>query len=264
MNEAMTDPVRMLNDPAVAEALRGDLACAADVEVTGLDVAGGLVGLEAALAAEAATATGVAAPVAASAMSLGTKTAIAGSVLVGMLGAWIGLQPGDREPTPPSSAKSAGILAERPVLAPPPGLRAQPGRVAPKPVPVVEVVPDEPAIVIDPPTVDEPPMVDEPPRLHKSRSKSAPLSAEDAVAEARLVARAKAALTSAPASALSLANAAKREFPRGMLVEEREALAVQALARLGKTEQAKRRGEAFLRAYGRGPHAASVRAAIEQ
>jgi hypothetical protein len=52
-------------------------------------------------------------------------------------------------------------------------------------------------------------------------------------------------------------------FPAGILIQEREALWVEALAARGRTEQAHARAAAFLRAYPRSAHAARVRAIVD-
>lgn len=59
--------------------------------------------------------------------------------------------------------------------------------------------------------------------------------------------------------ALRLLDAASTEFAAGALVQEREALAIEALSRSGRREAARARAAAFLRAYPGSPHAASVK-----
>jgi hypothetical protein len=67
------------------------------------------------------------------------------------------------------------------------------------------------------------------------------------------LARIKALLDPDPAAAYRLARAGHREFARGMLREEREALAVLALWQMGREAEAKRRSRMFLERY---PHSA--------
>lgn len=64
------------------------------------------------------------------------------------------------------------------------------------------------------------------------------------------------------AEALRMLDRARAAFPNGALVEEREALAVRALVASGQNELARTRGEAFLRAFPRSPHASEVRAVL--
>lgn len=97
------------------------------------------------------------------------------------------------------------------------------------------------------------------------RSPSAP-SAQDPHAtsalreESLVLLEARAALRAGnPGSALELLNRARARFPRGALVQEREALTIEALSRSGQPQVAAQRAEAFLRQFPRSPHAADVR-----
>lgn len=67
--------------------------------------------------------------------------------------------------------------------------------------------------------------------------------------ELLLLERANASLVSRPQRTLSLAREHGQRFRRGVLVEEREMLAVQALIRLGRLDDARRRAEALRAAY---------------
>jgi hypothetical protein len=64
------------------------------------------------------------------------------------------------------------------------------------------------------------------------------------------------------AEALRMLDRARADFPNGALVQEREALTVRALAASGQVASARKRGEAFLRAFPGSPHAAEVRALL--
>jgi hypothetical protein len=61
------------------------------------------------------------------------------------------------------------------------------------------------------------------------------------------------------ASALARLAEADAKFPHGGLGQEREALLIEALFVSGKTSEAKRRAEAFLRAFPKSPYAEGVR-----
>jgi hypothetical protein len=69
------------------------------------------------------------------------------------------------------------------------------------------------------------------------------------LSEAELLEQARAALKSNPAVALVRANEHAARFPRGVLVQEREVLAIQALRKLGRASEADRRAEAFAKAF---------------
>jgi hypothetical protein len=65
-----------------------------------------------------------------------------------------------------------------------------------------------------------------------------------------------------PSRALTLLDGARGRFPDGILVQEREALAIEALARSGARALAAKRAESFLRDYPKSPHAADVRSSV--
>jgi hypothetical protein len=52
-----------------------------------------------------------------------------------------------------------------------------------------------------------------------------------------------------PARALQRANEHAARFPRGVLVQEREVLAIQALRKLGRSAEADRRAQSFAKAF---------------
>jgi hypothetical protein len=60
-----------------------------------------------------------------------------------------------------------------------------------------------------------------------------------------LVRRARAALDDDPQRALALTREHERRFPEGMLVEEREVIAILAMARAGSTDDARTRLRRF-------------------
>jgi hypothetical protein len=92
-------------------------------------------------------------------------------------------------------------------------------------------------------------------------TQTAPVQADVAAApapapsEAALLLSARRALDRDPAAALALTDEHARRFPAGTLVPEREILAIEALARLGRSSEARRRLDA-LRA--RFPNAANI------
>ena len=73
--------------------------------------------------------------------------------------------------------------------------------------------------------------------------------AADASSESKLLEQARRALPSDPAAALALTNQDAALFPHGVLVQEREVIAIEALRRLNRTAEADRRAEAFSRAF---------------
>jgi hypothetical protein len=86
----------------------------------------------------------------------------------------------------------------------------------------------------------------EPPGAQKPPAKPVP-SAQ--VSEAELLEQARGALRSDPARALARANEHRSRFPRGVLVQEREVIAIKALRQLGRGAEADQRADAFERAF---------------
>jgi hypothetical protein len=76
---------------------------------------------------------------------------------------------------------------------------------------------------------------------------AAPAPPADPLAqEAALLERARTALAASPAQALALTEAYAARFPGGMLRIERDLVAIDALRRLGRLDEARARGEAVL------------------
>jgi hypothetical protein len=67
--------------------------------------------------------------------------------------------------------------------------------------------------------------------------------------EAELLEQARAAMKVDPARALQRANEHAARFPGGVLVQEREVIAIQALRTLGRSSDADRRAQAFAKAF---------------
>ena len=67
--------------------------------------------------------------------------------------------------------------------------------------------------------------------------------------EAGLLEQARRSLNSSPAAALQLANQHAARFPHGVLTQEREVIAIEALRRLQRTSEADRRAASFSRAF---------------
>jgi hypothetical protein len=78
-------------------------------------------------------------------------------------------------------------------------------------------------------------------------------------AEMDLLEQIRAAQASDPARALALVHDADRRFPRGVFGEEREAIAIECLARVGRASEAQTRASRFLAAHPRSPFAERVR-----
>jgi hypothetical protein len=117
------------------------------------------------------------------------------------------------------------------------------------------------------PVVEPPPLA--PPTASQARSQRAPAAststnAEAVVAERALLDAARTALANGePAEALAFGERHETEFSRGRLVEEREALIIRALVKLGRGPEARERGARFAATWPRSLALPAVTAALE-
>jgi hypothetical protein len=77
--------------------------------------------------------------------------------------------------------------------------------------------------------------------------------------EASLLARARRALARDPGAALAAAEEHARRFPDGILAQEREVVRIESLARLGRSDVARRRLADLERRWASSPHRARLR-----
>jgi hypothetical protein len=80
--------------------------------------------------------------------------------------------------------------------------------------------------------------------------------------EGELLRRAHDALSGDPAKALALTEEHTKRFPGGMLGQERELVAIEALIKLGRIGQARVRGASFLQRFPTSAHARRVRTLV--
>lgn len=214
---------------ALVEASRQDLGTAAEIAALGATLAPYL-------GAGAAGAKGAA---------LGGKLTagmLAKGAAVVVLGAaaavYVGTRtPGNAPPAPAAPPPAARVPAEP---APP---------AAPPPVPEVSPVPTAPEVEATPAA----------PLPH--RRLRAPDPAVRA-SEAEMLGEAQAALATDPGRALALTDAHRRQFPHAVLGQEREVIAIEALARLGRKAEAKARAERFLAAHPSSAHRSKIESII--
>ena len=82
----------------------------------------------------------------------------------------------------------------------------------------------------------------------------APAAAQAADSELTLLSRAQGLLARDAQAALEVMNEHARAYPRGEFAQEREALAIDALRRLGRRQELQTRARAFLQRYPSSPH----------
>jgi len=84
----------------------------------------------------------------------------------------------------------------------------------------------------------------------------------DSLSEPDLLGQAQAALATDPGRSLSLAAQHSRRFPHGVLAQEREVIAIEALSRLGRRTEAAARAERFLQAFPASAHRSKIESII--
>jgi hypothetical protein len=197
--------------------------------------------------------------VAAKAASAGVlKSALIGAgSAVALIAGYSVVTPSTDRPPPP-----AAVAPSTQTAAPPPPAHAAPPAAAAEPSAVPSAAPSADPVVERRAAVE--------PRAAASSLPSAAVSATPAaVAEAeretmtreesRLVAEARDALRKGDAAgALTMLEQIRVRFPSGVLGQEREALAIEALARSGRKAEAAARASAFVKAYPSSPLASRV------
>ena len=257
------DPQRLITDAESSAKLRADLELAQGAGVSGLDLAAGATRLRGAIAAEPA----IAASSSAAGISVASKLVI-GALALGGVGLWLVSRSGEREQ--PEVVATAPAAASEPLRSAPPVM--DPSAVPPSPDLGLERVVVEEPIDEEEPAVDELESQERPAMLMRrssiaikpkvaSRRVSAQ-GAPDHRREAELVANARRSLTAHPERAWQLTKQLREEFPRGVLAEERDAIAIRALVALGRTQDAQRLAKTFLAEHGEGPHADAIRRAV--
>jgi hypothetical protein len=152
----------------------------------------------------------------------------------------------DRAPNTPPAPQSSGVVAT--ALEPSATLGLAP--LAPL-APLASSAPLAPA---SSPSVDRP----------KGPLASAePKQEDDPVAEMALLHSAQDALRTSPSSALGKTAEHARRFPRSALAQEREVIAVEALVKLGRKDEARARVARFEKTYPGSTHARRLAALVE-
>lgn len=216
------DPSRLLDAPDVPAGLRKALRAAQADVGTDQQVArlAGKLGPLLGPAVPVATGTAAAAS-AGGALKLG----LAALALIGAGGgAWLLSAP--QSASPPAPTPPAAVVA-----------------------PVAPTPPAEPAPVAVPGPSDATTSEAAAPKAKPAAPLPSKPTPPAAPSEADLLEQARTALKSDPSRALARANEAAQRYPRGVLVQEREVLAIQALRRLGRSAEADRRAEAFAKAF---------------
>lgn len=245
----MSAPRRLLEDPETAEALRTDLQAAAAHQV-GFDVTAGLTRFEAALAHNAAAAS-----------TSGLKATLMKLGVAGVVGgAAIGVALYSGSPEAPEPANPVATVAPQPPVATLPPQTSEPSVQAPATEPSEAM--EEPAAAPEPPARAAPKRpVLTPERPPRAEAKPAPTQTRDDLLdqEVQQLREIRQMVGSNPNRALKLANEGHVRFKGGVLYQEREALALQALSQLGRKGELEQRGERYLRTFPNGSFSNRVR-----
>jgi len=246
----MSAPKRLLEDPETASALRADLQAAASHQVN-FDMAASLARFEATLAtASAASVTGLSVHgLKAMLVKLGVGGVVVGGAVLGVV------LFASNDPEPTVSVTTTGGVPTVARVAPASPASPQALRTAPiESSPPVTAAPD-PAVL--PPNTR---------RTAKAAPKPAaptaprPEDRDDLLQrEVQQLRQIRQLVASNPGQALALANEGHRSFRGGVLYQEREALALQALSALGRKSELEARGERYLRAFPNGSFSTRVR-----
>lgn len=251
----MSAPRRLLEDPETAEALRTDLQAAATHQVN-FDMTAGLARFEAALAQNAAAAS--TSGLKATLLKLGVAGIIGGAAVGVALYAGEDSKPAEPVQTaaPPAPAPVRPQQASKPLVqAPVPEEKPVPAAeepvAAPKPQPAA--APKRAAVASERPAkVEAKPA----PTQNRSDTQSRDDLLDQEVQQLRQIRQLAA---SNPARALAMANEGHVRFKGGVLYQEREALALQALSNLGRRSELQQRGERYLKAFPNGSFSNRVR-----
>jgi len=254
----MTEPTRWLEDPRTESSLRDVLGAASDVPPMPAQAHAQMTVFAAGLAAK-----GVAAQAAfggSTLKSLGTFLGIHGTgkaILVASMmsalgaGSYFGVR---HYVTHKSAVADIGSVS-LPSRARTPGVQ---------PPPVLPAVADQPAAIPAPASSESRSAAAQasPLRSAEARGTSEPAARSNSgqsgagafeelsiADEARLLENARAALSTDPNRALEIANAHQQLYPTGQMSAERELIAVDALLRLGRREEAEQRAAPRLRQF---------------
>ena len=247
------DPLRLLQDPATAAALRRDLGAAA--RGVPYDVGAGLARFEASLsqgpgaAISSARFGGASGPL-----------AVGGLLLIGGLAAALGWALAAPEPTTEFAASEVAAAPEAPSPQPAPQPVPQPPSVPE--VVALDVQPQVDAIAVAPAASRT--KIRRPRGVRNEVSVVKDSGPADYLREARSLNTARGQLGQDAAQALALAEAGIAEFKDGTFAQEWEGIAVLALFELGKGDEARTRAESFLLRYPSGTYAPRIRQASDE
>lgn len=265
------------DDEALISAARGGLEATPEDQARVKRKLFAQIGIGAGIAGSAIS-TSTAASAGAAAGAATTATVVAGTtlttklflavVLIGTAGGAIAIEHHATSPAPaaPTTIASAAPV-QNAVPIPPPPPEVAPVITAAIPIPSANPSPSPNPIQKPSPTPNPTPNAIATPMAAITETPTppqvtaVPTGPTTVDAEAALLRNADAALKSGDApGALALVDQHAKQFPNGILAEERDAERIVVLCALGRTDEARAAGAAFLRARPRSPLASRVRA----
>lgn len=236
------DPGRLFDDPSLPEELRGALQDMAE-RPPSYDVGAGLARFKASIGTAGGSEGG---PAAGGDGATGTGIGLGKTVLIGAGGLGV---------VGVVAAIAFGVSRQEPAVPPAP-THVEAVMSAPAPVEVPPVEADRVPLIRPEslPTVDD----------ARAAPSSAAVKSKDQLYREELnhLAEVKRAAASNPAQAVRMADEGHVRFVSGMLYQEREALAIRALAQSGQSSTARARGERFLSSFPKSPFADQIRMTI--
>lgn len=251
-----SDPIRLRDDQAIPEWCREALLDEASASGPGFDEAAGLASLRGAIAAEGTV------PAARDRVSPWLARSIGGVAAVVAAGAVIAVSSWSTQSTSPPPQAPA-VAHESPVSPETPPAPAEPGIAAAEQGITVESLPPAPIAPPSTKPLATPSVSAKPSGAKQVESAVKAPTAADPLEETRHLAALRRLAEHDPEAAITFAAEGDRRFPRGILGEEREAIAIACVARLGRADEANRRAVRFLKNYPESPFAPSVRRAAK-
>jgi len=144
---------------------------------------------------------------------------------------------------------AAGLVvhhSQKEAVAPAPPSRTPQPVTAPASAPAIDLTPTTPSA---PTTANDDGSPTHPPEAANSGPAKSAAVPSKALSEAALLEQARRALDTSPSYALQLANQHRTRFPNGLLTQEREVIAIEALRRLHRTTEADQRAAGFSKAF---------------
>ncbi len=173
---------------------------------------------------------------------LGTKIGmkLAGLGVVALVG--LGAYLGTRTTAAPVATPAPAVAPSEPAAPSAPAVAS--AAVSADPEPVASVEPPAPPVVSS---------------TRPAASAHAPAESQDVVAEEDILHRARAALATSPQTALDLTNQHAKKFPHGVLGQEREIVAIEALENLGRSPEAASRAARFRTHFPASPYVQTLK-----